>query len=147
MFINKSKTIMQNKKDKRGKEKLVIQLLQNPKLSSHMKRGRTKEPVNNFTKTKNNIKKHKSQKEKLVEAMHIHWSSHATTNYFEASIIIIYVKIQTTQRSCNNCRISSWKCNNKAKLGAWWNIFNNKKWKNNKTQDLEFCLKPPLFIL
>jgi hypothetical protein len=72
MFINKSKTIMQNKKDKRGKEKLVIQLLQNPKLSSHMKRGRTKEPVNNFTKTKNNIKKHKSQKEKLVEAMHIH---------------------------------------------------------------------------
>jgi sugar diacid utilization regulator len=56
MFINKSKTIMQNKKDKRGKEKLVIQLLQNPKLSSHMKRGRTKELVNNFTKTKTTSK-------------------------------------------------------------------------------------------
>lgn len=43
---------MQNQKDKRGKEKLVIQLLQNPKFTSHMKCGRTKELVNNFTKTK-----------------------------------------------------------------------------------------------
>jgi hypothetical protein len=80
-----------------------------------------------------------------VDAMHIHWSSHATTNYFEVSIKIKHVKTQTTtQRSCNNCIISSWKCNNKAKLGAWWNIFNNKKWKNNKIQDLKFYLKPPL---
>jgi sugar diacid utilization regulator len=52
MLINKSKTKMQNQKDKRGKEKLVIQLLQNPKFTSHMKCGRTKELVNNFTKTK-----------------------------------------------------------------------------------------------
>jgi sugar diacid utilization regulator len=71
MFINKSKTKMQNQKDKRRKEKLVIQLLQNPKLSSHMKCGRTKELVNNFTKTKQH-QKHKSGKEKLVDAMHIH---------------------------------------------------------------------------
>jgi len=47
---------MQNHKDKRGKEKLVIQLLQNLKLSSHMECGRTKELVNNFTKTKTTSK-------------------------------------------------------------------------------------------